>query len=244
MTSETAEPAAGAPPASPAWEARRLLRAARGGTIATISKGHPFASLVTPACMPDGALLILISRLSDHTRHLMADGRCSIMVSGEAVSPNPQTTPRVSVSGQAVMVNDPALKSRYLRVHPYAALYAGFADFSTWRIVPEAGVLVGGFGRAHRLKGQELVPDAAAVAAIAAAEDRIISHCNQDHADALAAIAGEPGAWRMVTADVDGFDLAMEQRVVRHAWAAPVSTPVEVRQELVRMTQAARATRG
>ncbi|HYZ23366.1 MAG TPA: DUF2470 domain-containing protein [Rhodopila sp.] len=240
MATEPAESAASAPPA---WEARRLLRAARGGTIATISDGQPFASLVTPACMPDGALLILISRLSEHTRHLMVDAHCSIMVSGVPVGPNPQTTPRVSIIGQAVMVSDPTLKARYLRVHPYAALYADFADFSTWRIVPEGGILVSGFGRARRLKGRDLLPDAAAVAAIAAVEDRIISHCNQDHADALALIAGEPGAWQMVTADVDGFDLALGERVVRYAWSAPVSTPDDVRRELVQMTETARAPR-
>ena len=237
----TSEPAVDAAPDTPAWEARRLLRAARGGTIATSSKGQPFASLVTPACMPDGTLLILVSRLSDHTRHLMADGRCSIMVVGNPVSPNPQTTPRISVVGQAVMVSDPVMKARYLRVHPYAALYADFGDFSTWRVAPEVGVLVGGFARAHRLKGHELVPNAAAVAAIAAAENELIGDCNQEHAETLAAIAGEPGAWRIVTADVDGFDLQQGERTVRHAWSAPISNPGDVRRELVRMADAARA---
>jgi hypothetical protein len=35
-----------------------LLRAARSGCLATSAKGQPFASLVTPACMPDGSLLL------------------------------------------------------------------------------------------------------------------------------------------------------------------------------------------
>jgi heme iron utilization protein len=217
-----------------------LLRAARSGCVATTVKGQPFASLVTPACMPDGSLLLLLSRLAEHTRHLMVDPRCSVMLSGVAESANPQTTPRLTVTGVAEVVDHPALKARYLAVHPYASLYADFGDFATWRITPAAGLLVSGFGRAARLKAADLTPDAAAVTAILTAEPGILSHCNRDHPDALAAIAGEPGEWRMVTADVDGFDLALGERVLRVAWSAPVTELRQVRQELVRMTKAAR----
>jgi len=224
----------------PAWEARRLLRAARSGCLATTASGQPFASLVTPACMPDGSLLLLLSGLAEHTRHLKADPRCSVLVSGVATSDNPQTTPRVTVTGVAEMVDDQPLKARFLSVHPYAALYADFGDFATWRIRPEAGLLVAGFGRAFRLKSSDLAPDADAVAALQAAEPGIIAHVNRDHADALAAIAGAAGDWRMVVADVDGFDLALGERVVRFAWSAPVQDSGDVRRELVRMTQQAR----
>jgi heme oxygenase (biliverdin-IX-beta and delta-forming) len=232
------------------WQARCLLRAARAGTLATSAKGQPYASLVTPACMPDGSLLLLLSRLAEHTRHLLADPRCSVLVSGAPVSENPQTTPRVTVTGVAEVVDDKALKSRYLAVHPYATLYADFGDFSTWRIVPAAGILVGGFARAFRLKAADFAPDPAAAAAILAAEKVIIAHCNQDHPDALAAIArqaiarkagaGPMGDWRMVTVDVDGFDLALGELVVRQAWSAPVSDAMDVRRELVRLAQQAR----
>ena len=225
---------------SPAWQARRLMRAARSGCLATSAKGEPFASLVTPACMPDGSLLMLLSRLSEHTRHLMADPRCSVMVSGVAETVNPQTTPRATITGLASVVDDPALKARYLAVHPYATLYADFGDFATWRLVPRAGVLVGGFARAYRLKPADLAPDADAMAALLASEAGILSHCNRDHADALALIAGSPGDWRMVTADVDGFDLALGERSVRFAWSAPVRDSGAVRRELVAMVKAVR----
>jgi len=217
-----------------------LLRAGRSGCLATSAKGQPFASLVTPACMPDGSLLLLLSRLSEHTRHLVADPRCSIMVSGAPVSDNPQTTPRVTVTGVAEIIDDTALKARYLAVHPYASLYADFGDFATWRVTLGGGLLVGGFARANRLKAAELTPDADAVAAILAAEPGVLAHCNRDHADALAAIAGSAGDWRMVTADVDGFDLALGEKVLRIPWSAPVKDAGEVRSELVRMVREAR----
>ena len=225
---------------SPAWQARKLLRTARSGCLATIAKGQPFASLVTPACMPDGALLLLLSRLSEHTRHLAADPHCSVMITGPAESANPQTTPRVTITGVAQVVDDAALKARYLAVHPYAALYADFADFATWRIAPAGALLVAGFGRAFRLKDVDLTPDPASVEALLESEAGILTHCNRDHPDALAAIAGSPGGWQMVTADVDGFDLALDQTVLRFAWSAPVRNAGDVRRELVRMTQAAR----
>ena len=230
--------------AGTAFDARRLLRAARSGTLATVADGgQPFASLVTPACAPDLSLLLLLSNLSEHTRHLRAEPRCSILVTGTAESANPQTAPRVTVTGIAETVADPGLKARFLAVHPYASLYADFGDFNLWRIAPVAALFVGGFARAVRLRRAELTPDQTAVAAIVAAEPSIITHCNADHPDALAAIAGEPGAWRMVTADTDGTDLALGERVLRVSWAAPVVDPSGVRTELVRLTRDARARR-
>jgi putative heme iron utilization protein len=209
---------------APALQARRLLRAGRSGCLATSADdGQPFASLVTPACMPDGALLLLLSRLSEHTRHLQREPRCSVMVGGVPETVNPQTMPRVTITGVAEIIEDPALKARFLAVHPYASQYADFGDFATWRIASAAGMLVGGFARAFRLRAADLTPDAAAMAAILAAEAGILAHCNSDHPDALAAIAGSAGDWRMVTADVDGFDLALEERVTRFAWPAPVA---------------------
>jgi hypothetical protein len=227
---------------SAAFEARKLLRAARSGTLATAADGgQPFASLVTPACAPDLSLLLLLSNLSEHTRHLRAEPRCSILVCGTADGANPQTAPRVTVTGIAEIADEPGLKARYLAVHPYASLYADFGDFHLWRIRPLGALFVGGFARAVRLRQAELAPDPAAVAVIAASEDGIIGHCNRDHPDALAAIAGEAGDWRMVTADVDGTDLAQNERVLRIHWSAPVMDSSSVRTELVRMTREARA---
>ncbi len=226
---------------SPGWEARKLLRAARVGTLASVADGQPFASLVTPACAPDLSVLLLLSDLSEHTRHLRADPRCSVLVAGVPEGPNPQTAPRVTVTGLAEVAADPALKSRYLAVHPYASLYAGFGDFSLWRIRPLGGLYVGGFARAARLRAADLAPEVGGVAAIGSAEAGIMSHCNADHPDALAVIAGVPGAWRMVAVDVDGCDLADGERVVRVHWSAPVGDADGVRRELIRLARAGRA---
>jgi heme oxygenase (biliverdin-IX-beta and delta-forming) len=229
-------------PDTPPWAARKLLRAARAGTLASSMQGQPFASLVTPATAPDLAVLLLLSDLSEHTRHLRADPRCSVLVCGTAEGANPQTAPRVTVTGLAEAVKDAVLTARYLALHPYAALYAGFGDFGLWRIRPLNGLFVGGFARAARLRAADLAPDPAAVAAIAAAEADIIAHCNADHPDAMSAIAGSSGEWQLVAVDVDGCDLAQDERVVRVAWSAPVSDTGDVRRELIRLARAGRAS--
>ncbi len=230
-------------------QARRLLRAARVGTLGTQTGGQPFTALVTPATAPDLSVLLFLSSLSEHTRHLLAEPRCALMVAGPAEGANPQTAPRLTVTGLAQRIEegrieDGALKARWLAVHPYAALYADFGDFSLWRLRPSAGLFVGGFARATRLRQGELLPDGAAVARLAAAEAEIVAHCNADHADAMAELAGAPGAWRMVAADVDGCDLALGETVRRVPWSAPVADAHGVRKEFITLLRGLRLPRG
>lgn len=226
----------------PAFQARQLIRAARAATLATQADGQPFAALVTPATAPDLSVLLWLSTLSEHTRQVSRQPRCALLFTGAAEGPNPQTAPRVTVTGLAERIEDPALKARWLARHPYAALYADFADFALWRVRPQAALLVGGFAAATRLRAADLAPGHEAVAA---AEAEIIAHMNEDHADAVAAIAaslgGAPGAWRMTAVDPEGCDLALGDAVLRQGFAAPARTPDAVRVELVRAARAARA---
>lgn len=230
------------------FEARRLIRAAASATLATQADGQPFASLVTPATAPDLTPLLWLSTLSEHTRQLQREPRCALLFTGTAVEANPQTAPRVTLTGLAERMPDPdvpALKARWLARHPYATLYADFGDFALWRVRPGGALLVGGFARAIRLKPDALLPDPAAVAAIATAEPDILDHVNADHADALGAIAtgllgGSAGDWRLAAVDPDGCDLAAGEAVLRLHFAAPVTDAGAVRTELVRAAREAR----
>ncbi|HEY6434392.1 MAG TPA: DUF2470 domain-containing protein [Acetobacteraceae bacterium] len=221
------------------WTVRRLIRAARSASLATIMSGDcggsPFASLVTPATAPDLSLLLLLSDLAEHTRYLRDDPRCSVLMTAPKEMNNPQTTARVTVSGLANLVTEPSLKARYLARHPYAAFYADFGDFHIWRINLIMASFVGGFARAARLQASEFVPDANSVAAIAEAEPLILERCNRDHANALARIAGSAGDWHLVALDVDGCDLSHGDRVIRIAWSAPLDSPQEIHAELLRL---------
>ncbi|MFT8243017.1 HugZ family protein [Roseomonas sp. BN140053] len=240
-----------APEPPPALQARHLMRAAPWATLATAAAGQPFASLVTPALAPDGSVLLWLSVLSEHTRQLAAEPRCSLLFAGLTEQANPQTIPRVTVTGLAEPVGEgeaAPLKARWLARHPYAALYAAFGDFALWRVRPGGALIVGGFARAQRLRQAELLPDPAAVTALAAAEPDILAHVNAEHADALAAIArgllgADPGEgpWTLTGVDPDGCDLAAREdpageapgRYLRLEFAAPVADARGVRTALV-----------
>jgi putative heme iron utilization protein len=219
------------------WQARILLRGARAGTLCTAKDGQPFGALITPACAPDLSVLMLLSSLSEHTRHLRHDPRCAVAVVGAATGPNPQTAPRLTVVGEASVEPDPALKARWIARHPYAAFYAGFTDFTLFRLRPAGGHYIGGFASAHRLSQAELETDADAVAAVAEAEAGILADMNTGHEAAIAHMAGGAG-WQMVAVDVDGCDLAQDEAVKRIDWAAPVADADGVRAELERLAGA------
>ncbi len=207
--------------------ARRLIRAARMASLATVEAGVPHIALVTPATAPDLSVLLLLSTLARHTRALAANPACALLFTGEAgEDPNPQTIPRVSLTGRAERCDDAALKARFLAVHPYAGLYAGFGDFALWRVVPEALHYVGGFARAFRLPPRKFALAAGVIDAIAAAEPHLLARLNAQ-AEALARLAGEDGV-RAVALDADGFDLELAgPRTRRIAWPAPLSSPEE-----------------
>ena len=178
-----------------AFEARCLLRAARQGALATVSAGEPHASLVTPATTGEGDVLLLLSDLSLHTRALAEAPACALLVGGPAIDANPQTAPRVSIHGEAVRLGgDEAdrARARYVAIHPYAAPYAGFADFGIWRIRPASALFVGGFGRARKLTGASLTVATSVADALRDAEAALIR-------------AGGSGT---VAIDADGIDRA------------------------------------
>jgi putative heme iron utilization protein len=225
-----------------AWAARCLLREQRSATLATQSSGQPFASLVTPAVAADGSVLMLLSTLSTHSRHLAEEPRCAIMVAGVPTDLNPQTAPRLTVTGVAERSGEAALKLYWLARHPYARLYFDFLDFVLWRVVPEEGLFIGGFARATRLSKEDLVPPRETLAAFAAEEAAIVAWCNAERADALGRLAhvhgtsgGAAGRWTMIGLDCDGFDLVQDETVLRIAFDAPAGDAAAARAAFSRM---------
>ncbi len=229
---------------SPIDAARLLQRSATAATLATVTAGQPFASLIAPAPAPDGSVLMLLSDLSEHTRHLRTEPRCSLLLAAPNHDPNPQAGARLTLTGLAELEPDRAMHARWVARHPYAAFYADFGDFHIFRLRPAAGLYIGGFASATRLRQPDLMPDPSAVAALLAAEADIMGHCNADHPDTLAKLAetagGPPGAWRMTACDVDGCDLTQEARVLRIAWPRPVVDANGVRTSLIMLAHAAR----
>ena len=226
--------------------ARYLLRSVRSGALATIdaTDGTPFASLVTIATDVDGTPLMLMSRLSAHTRNLDKDPRASLLFSVGGKG-DPLAHPRLTVTGRATRTDEKRVRERFLARHPKAKLYADFPDFGFFALTPAAGHLNGGFAKAATLTPQELLLDMAGAEAIVAGERGAVEHMNADHADALAlyaAGAGEPGTgWRLTGLDPEGLDLMAGERTARVPYPEPVRDMGALRKTLVAMAAAARA---
>lgn len=129
--------------------ADRLIREATVASLATIERngGHPYASLVEVATLPDSRPVMLLSALARHSRNLEADSRVALLVDKREHPGASLATARATVMGTARQDPDPASLRRFLNRHPGADAYAGLGDFSLWRIDPTAVHVVAGFGR-------------------------------------------------------------------------------------------------
>jgi heme iron utilization protein len=241
------------PTPSHAERARTLVQAERQGTICTLSTksgGHPYGSLVTYA-MHGGQPIFLLSGLAEHTQNLKQDARASLLVS-EAGDDNPLALGRVTLVGRCNIVPDDELEAargEYLARHPDASYYADFSDFNFWRLEIESLRYIGGFGRMSWVEAPPFVaaePDP--VAAFAAG---VISHMNDDHVEAMTAIArafSKAQAFsKIVMTGVDryGFEVSVQtsdgNRPVRFAFDEACSTAKDVREQMVQLTKKARA---
>jgi hypothetical protein len=140
---------------------RHLLREARFGTLATINEnGYPFASLVTFALDRAETPFILVSRLSGHTKHLLMDPRCSLLV-GDPGKGDPLAHARITIQCTASTI-EPSnediiiLRTLFLARHPKSALYIDFPDFLFIKLTMMEASLNGGFGKAFRLNSDDL----------------------------------------------------------------------------------------
>jgi len=210
----------------PADTARQLLRSLDKASLATSLDGRPYASLVLVATAPDGAPLVLISQLAQHTMNIAALPDVALLLDGTAGLDEPLTGPRVTLMGRAAVTDDADLRARFLARHPSAALYADFADFQLYRIVVERAHLVAGFGRIHWIAAAELLPPG--IGALATAEAALLRRLNETEAAAIAlcarALLGREGdGWRLTGIDAEGADLRRGGAVARLQFAPPVA---------------------
>lgn len=145
--------------------ARDLIDTARFAALAVTDPdtSTPSISRIALVTDPDGAPLTLISQLSAHTRHLMADPRCALLVGEPGAKGDPLTHPRLSLQCTATFIphDDPrraALRAHYLTQYPKAQLYIDFADFLFARFDVTSAALNGGFGKAFHLTPEDLRP--------------------------------------------------------------------------------------
>lgn len=230
----------------PGAQIRSLMRSLDRATLSTGMAGQdgwPYGSLVMAAVDQDGSPLLLLSDLAEHTTNLKADPRVSLLFDGTAGLAEPLTGARVSVLGQIDKIDDGRMAERYLRRHPSARMFAEFKDFNFYRVSIERAHIVAGFGKIHWVAAEhilsERMPD------LEEAEAGIVTHMNEDHADAnqlyASVLLGRDGeGWEMTGCDPEGCDLRLDGAIARIDYDAPVRDADETRKALVALVKRAR----
>jgi len=226
--------------------AKKVVREGRSGALATIMtrSGDPYCSLVNVAPVPDGAPLLLMSSMALHTKNILADPRASLMLD-ERKDGDPLQGARIMLMGTLAATNDAAARTAYLRRHPEAEMYAGFADFSFYRMALKGAHLVAGFGRIVDLVTADIVTSLTDAEPLLAAEAEAIDHMNADHAETCRLYAtkllGAPdGDWRCVGIDPEGIELQQGRTALRLFFPQRVTGPGPLRAVLKELAAKAR----
>ncbi|MBN9089787.1 MAG: DUF2470 domain-containing protein [Reyranella sp.] len=238
-------------PPDPFRDVRDLIRRCDRAALATAlpaaagAAAWPYASLVLVAVDHDLSPILLLSDLAEHTKALAADPRVSLLFDGTGGLAQPLTGPRVTLLGHAAKTDDERLKRRFLRHHPDAEMYAGFRDFNFYKVSLERTHLVGGFGKIRWIEPGELLavpplPD------LAASEEGIVIHMNDDHADAVQLYATKllglsAEGWTMTGIDREGIDLRQGGNVARLSFESSMPAAEDARRILVALAAKARA---
>lgn len=140
------------------------------------------------------------------------------------------------------------MRRRFLARHPKSELYAGFGDFSFWRLDAVSAHLNGGFARAADLQAADVMTDISGAADLLEAEASAVEHMNADHADAVRLYAtkllgADDGSWRLTGLDPDGLDLACGDATLRLPFAERVTTAEQLRRIVVDLAARAREKR-
>lgn len=191
-----------------------LLHDESFGTLATHSvqmPGYPFATVLP--FVPDARHrpVFLMSRLAEHTKNLLADGRASLLVF-KPEHGDVQTGSRLTLVGEVAHFDPPdALIARYLRYQPEAGRYLALGDFGFFRLEPLKLRMIAGFGRMGWMDGPVLT------------EAEPLAEADEAHF--LSAAAGAlPVGIRLLGIDRYGLDLEREGRRERVPFpAAPVA---------------------
>ena len=230
----------------PRLAAKKLLREARSGALASLipPRGDPYCSLVNVATAPDGAPLLLLSKLAVHTKNILADARVSLMLD-ERKEGDPLAGARVMLMGKIAPTADRQAVQAYLRRHPEAEQFVQFADFALYRITIEKAHLVAGFGRIVDLGPRDILTDLSGAEALIEAEAEAIDHMNADHKGALALYAGKllgasGGEWACTGIDPEGIELQNGRTALRLFFPQRVDGPGPLRAMLKALAEEAR----
>jgi putative heme iron utilization protein len=236
---------------SAAEEARTLASTTNIGTLASLTAGgDPWASFITYG-MLGGSPVLCVSHMAEHGRNLAGDHRASIAIVTPDAEADPLASARITLAGRVEKPTGEefaAAREAHLAGVPAAKYYVDFSDFSLWVLRVERVRWVGGYGRMDSATAEAYAaatPDPVTPGAAGA-----ITHLNNDHGDALVAMAQTLGGFPDCTeaactgADRYGLDLRVVTprgvAYTRVGYTAPINSLGELRAATVELTRRAR----
>lgn len=142
----------------PPLAALQLMHGNHYATLASHSsqqEGYPYATVLPYVLDPQHRPLLLISALAEHTRNLLADGRCSLSITEKDVQ-DVQAGARLTLLADAVRIEPEALlRQRFCRYQASAEELLQL-DFMFFRLEPMRLRYIGGVGRMGWLEQPEL----------------------------------------------------------------------------------------
>lgn len=202
-----------------------LLHAVSSGTLATNSaqlQGYPFATALPFVPDERHRPVFLVSRLAEHTKNLVADGRTSFLVS----TPNDAsvlTGARMTLVGDTLRTDaTPDLTARYLRYQPDAEQYLSLGDFAFFQLSPKRIRHIAGFGQMGWIEESDWV-DAGVLSLT-------------DEARCLQELIGfqQPGV-RLLGLDCYGCDIEHHGKRDRLRFGGMVHTPAKIVESVKRL---------
>ena len=147
-----------------AQEYRTLLQSFRSLCLATVDEtGKPDLSYAPHVLSPKGWCYVFLSDLARHTGLLRASGCASVLlIEAEAQAQEIFVRKRISFQCQAVQVERESKEWGQIMAEfeqqfgEIVTLLKGLEDFHLFRLTPESGLFVKGFGQAFSIGGDQL----------------------------------------------------------------------------------------
>jgi len=239
------------------YNAYTLLRQSELGVLSTHSKsneGFPFGSVSTYMSTVSGDVIFYISDLAQHTKNLLANNKMCLTIysgsEGARNENNPNDGARLSLLGEVALIDEnskEAIAERFFKLYPESRRYQVLNDFKFHKLTVHKARFIGGFGDINWINQEQW---ALPTPEWLNSENDIVSHMNEDHADAMQLICQQRlnckiDSVKMLTLTPDGcFLLPANEKPLFINFEELAFDAQEVRQQLVKLTQAARLALG
>lgn len=223
------------------------MRSVDSGVLSSMSvelPGYPFGSVTPYVLTHDGRAVIYVSAIAQHTANMLGDARCCLTVMDNGKG-NQQALGRATLVGDGCQVPGDRVEEageRYFAVFPEARGYGEAHAFEFFWIEPKRIRYIGGFGKIYWVETEEWCQPGPEWAS---GEAGMVTHMNDDHGDALLAIARQHGSTdivesRLLAMDPEGFHIKTNVGVLYIAFPQPCLDAKAVREALVAMAHGAR----